>query len=105
MIKHFYPLDLADYLKDNPAVVLDVREQWEYNICHLKNSVLMPMNQIPNKLDELDKHKEYVIVCHHGVRSLHIAKYLHALGFEKLINLDGGINRWAEEVDKSMTSY
>ncbi len=105
MIQYKTPIELQHYLKTNNPVLLDVRTQWEFDICHLNNSILMPVEQVIDALDELDKTKEYVIICHHGIRSLRVAKYLNTQGFNQLINLSGGVDRWALEVDKQMTTY
>lgn len=86
-------------------VILDVREGWETRICALPHSLHIPMGQVPLRAGELSRDTEIVVVCHHGVRSQRVAYFLETLGFEKLINLAGGMNAWATEVDPSMTKY
>ena len=86
-------------------VLLDVREDWEFETCHLPNSLHIPMNELADSLDKLDPEKTFVVVCHHGMRSLQVAHYLESLGYEHIINLHGGIDAWAREVDNSVPIY
>ena len=86
-------------------LLLDVREPWEFEKCQLKGSILIPMRQIPDALDDLDPNKEIVVICHHGIRSRQVAYYLEQQGFDKLINLEGGVESWAREVDPKMDRY
>ena len=86
-------------------VLLDVREGWEINICALPAAVHIPMGQIPARIGELSPEQEMVVVCHHGVRSLHIANFLASRGFSKLSNLQGGVDAWAREIDSAMHTY
>ena len=94
-------------LIDNHARVnlIDVREPHEYDLCHIEGSRLVPLRQIPTILKELDPKDEYVLYCHVGDRSLFAVNYLRHLGFGKVRNLKGGIDRWAKEIDPSMPRY
>ena len=56
-------------------------------------------------IDTLDKSEEIVIICHHGIRSMQVARYFDSIGFENVINLRGGIDAWAKQVDSSMELY
>ncbi|WXT99796.1 MAG: Sulfurtransferase [Catillopecten margaritatus gill symbiont] len=105
MMKDFTATELDAYLKDNQPLLLDVREQWEWDKCHFENSKLLPMGQIMANIDSLDKSEEIVIICHHGIRSMQVARYFDSIGFEKVINLRGGIDAWAKQVDTLMTLY
>lgn len=98
-------LQLAEYLKTSKPQLIDVREPWEFDICHLHNSLNIPMGQIPQHLSTFTTDTESVVICHHGVRSLHIIQYLQQQGFSGLINLDGGVDAWAQQVDKDMPLY
>ena len=89
---------------DQP-ILLDVREGWEYNLCALPGSVHIPMGQIQARLNELDRDREIVVVCHHGMRSNQVAHYMAHQGYAKLYNLSGGIDAWAREIDKNMRTY
>ncbi|RUA04083.1 MAG: sulfurtransferase [Gammaproteobacteria bacterium] len=104
-MKDFSATELDAYLKDNQPLLLDVREQWEWDKCHFENSRLLPMGQIMNHIDSLDKTREIVIICHHGIRSMQVARYFNSIGFEKVINLQGGIDAWARQVNTAMTLY
>lgn len=97
--------ELSTYLMSEAPILLDVREPWEFEICHIANSVNIPMNQIPQQLEQLTPDNEYVIICHHGVRSLRVIQYLRQQSFDHLINLDGGIDAWAHQVDTNMPTY
>jgi len=91
--------------KDAEIVLLDVREDFEREICKLPG-LHIPMNQIPNHINTLPKNHSIVIYCHHGMRSAHIQKYLsEAHNIQNTINLEGGIHAWAEEVDEEMERY
>jgi len=96
--------DLIDSAKKKP-LILDVREQWEYDICHIKESVHIPMGQIAERKDELNMEDTIIVVCHHGIRSRMVAKFLDASGFINVINLSGGVDSWSKEVDQSMPKY
>ncbi|CAC9441479.1 hypothetical protein BSPLISOX_3234 [uncultured Gammaproteobacteria bacterium] len=104
-MKDFSVIEFATYLKNNQPLLLDVREQWEWDKCHFENSKLLPMGQIMSNIDSLDKTQETVIICHHGIRSMQVARYFDAIGFEKIINLRGGIDAWAKKIDPSMPLY
>lgn len=86
-------------------LLLDVREAWEYDICAIDGAVLIPMAEVPSRLHEFDKNKTTIVICHHGVRSWHIARLLDNAGFTDVINLAGGIDAWAQTVDLSMNTY
>ena len=91
--------------KENNLIILDVREKWEYDICHIKESVHIPMGQIAERKDELNMEDTIIVVCHHGIRSRMIAKHLINLGFEKIINLSSGLEGWSNDVDRNMNKY
>lgn len=106
-MREITPQQLKDYLQvATPApLLLDVREPWEYEICHIEGANLMPMQQIPQTFKTLDPQQEIVVICHHGRRSLQVAGYLERMGFTRLINLTGGVDAWAHDVDRSMPTY
>jgi rhodanese-related sulfurtransferase len=96
---------LAAYLADADPLLLDVREPWEFEICHIDGSINLPMAQIPGQLDLLDDEQEIVVICHHGIRSMRVAGYLQQRHQGELINLDGGVDAWAREIDPGMALY
>lgn len=84
--------------------LLDVRELYEYNIANL-NGHLMPLGQLQTKFDELDRSREIVVYCHHGNRSAFAVEFLKNRGFEKVLNLAGGIDEWSREIDSGVPRY
>lgn len=109
-MQQILPQQLADWLDSSAAqpavpVVLDVREDWEAQICRLPGSVHMPMQQIPARLAELDPKRPIVCVCHYGMRSMQVASFLTQHGIPEVYNLAGGIDAWARQVDASCATY
>ncbi|HEB58947.1 MAG TPA: sulfurtransferase [Gammaproteobacteria bacterium] len=106
-MRRFQPADLSNRLRQpGPApLLLDVREPWEYDICHIEGSRLVPMGQLPAVVDDLEKDVEIVVICHHGIRSRYACQYLASLGFADLINLEGGVEAWATQIDPAMPRY
>lgn len=107
-MEHLSAPDLAAWLADPSRprpFLLDVREPWEYETCHIEGAALMPMHSIPARIDDLDEDAAIVCICHHGMRSLQVAAYLEQHGFKRLSNLNGGIDAWARQVDPAMPKY
>lgn len=106
-MREFEAEQLKDYLEsaEEQPLLLDVRQPWEYEICKLDNSLLIPMSTVPANLDQLDKDRETVVICHHGVRSRRVAYFLEQAGFTNIINLRGGLDAWARSVDVHMATY
>lgn len=106
-MRRFSVTELQAYLNQyiEQPLLLDVREPWEYEKCRLGGSILIPMQQIPTALDNLDPNKETVVICHHGIRSRQVAYYLEQQGFDNVINLEGGVEAWALDVDPTMERY
>ncbi|MBD3618302.1 MAG: sulfurtransferase [Chromatiales bacterium] len=90
---------------DQPPLLLDVREPWEFELARIEGSQLLPLGQVPVRLDELDPARETVVICHHGVRSMQAAFFLQSRGFKNVINLAGGIDAWSREVDPKVPVY
>jgi rhodanese-related sulfurtransferase len=105
-MRHWTPLELVEYLANTPRslAILDVREPWEYAIAHIDGSILIPLGRLMQAMDELDASQEWLVVCHHGIRSAQACYFLERSGF-KTINLTGGIERWARDVDCNMPLY
>ena len=105
-MRQIRPSELAVQLRTARApVLLDVREPWEWNVCRIPGAILIPMRELPTRLEELNSEAETVVICHHGVRSYHAARYLESLGFADIVNLSGGVAAWADEVDPAMPRY
>jgi rhodanese-related sulfurtransferase len=85
--------------------LLDVREHEELTICQLPGAVHIPMGDLPGRVHELDADRELVVFCHHGQRSAAVVAFLERHDFANVANLRGGIERWAVEVDTSMSRY
>ncbi|HQW20263.1 MAG TPA: rhodanese-like domain-containing protein [Rhodocyclaceae bacterium] len=99
---------LDDWLKDekrSKPFLLDVRESWEFEICHISGASLMPMGSVPQRIHELDRGTETVVICHHGIRSYEVGLFLVQQGFTQVINLRGGIAAWAQQADSRMPTY
>jgi len=107
-MEHVSALNLAAWLDDlsRPRpFLLDVREQWEFDTCHLEGAALMPMHSVPARIDDLDEDAAIVCICHHGARSMQVAAFLERNGFAKVTNLTGGMHAWALQVDPAMPTY
>jgi adenylyltransferase/sulfurtransferase len=107
-IPHITPFELEDKLSSGERImILDVREPHEWQISNLGHlgAVLMPMGQVLERMGELDTAQEIVVQCRSGARSAEIVHLLQQHGFSKLYNLDGGINRWALEIDPRIPRY
>ena len=100
------PVELRAKLDRNEKFVLvDVREPYEYDICNIPGSKLIPLGELPARLSELDSADDIVLHCKVGGRSAKALKILQEAGFRKLSNLRGGITAWADEVDPSVPKY
>jgi adenylyltransferase/sulfurtransferase len=99
-------LELAERLKGADApTIIDVREGWEYDIAHLPSSRLIPLVDLQSTVGSLEKDADYVLLCHHGMRSDMAAQWMHAQGFKRVANLVGGIDGWSVSVDPSLPRY
>lgn len=102
----FNPLELRQRLDAGEVfTLLDVREADELAICALDGVVHIPLGELSVRHTELDPDAPTVVICHHGMRSAHAVMGLEGLGFEKLYNLTGGMDRWALEVDPALARY
>jgi rhodanese-related sulfurtransferase len=107
-MQHITAPELAVWISDESRqkpVLLDVREPWEFQTCHITGAVPIPMNSIPERLQELDEDAPIVCICHHGARSASVAAFLERNGFTQVTNLTGGVHAWALQVDTSMPTY
>ncbi|MDB5743608.1 MAG: Rhodanese domain protein [Polaromonas sp.] len=121
MISQLNPVDFSAWRDRATAglppaalpVVLDVREPWEVHTATVKEDgftlLAIPMREIPARLAELRSspgvHHPIACLCHHGMRSLQVANYLAQGGFEEVVNLQGGIDAWSQQVDPSVARY
>lgn len=104
-----FEIDVAEakrILDEGPSTsLLDVREPYECAIGSIKGSTNIPMNTIPQHLVNLSKEGPLLIYCHHGGRSMQVTQFLRQNGFENAINVAGGIDAWAVEIDSSIQRY
>ncbi len=92
-----------------PLLLLDVREPWEAALASMRiegvDTKLVPMGEVPGRLDELDPARSILCYCHHGVRSLQVVAFLERQGYASVYNLAGGIDAWSCEADASVPRY
>ena len=106
-MQNISPKQLKDLINDPEAeiIIVDVREEWELERCKIDNSLHIPMTTIPNELHQLEFNLPIIVYCHHGMRSMQVANFLVSRGFIHVLNLEGGINAWAQEVEPEMEIY
>lgn len=92
-------------LTENSAVLLDVRTAEEIEIVNVSGSINIPMNDIPQRISDLNPQQRIIVMCHHGMRSERVARYLEQQGFSDVLNLEGGIDQWAADLDDNMLRY
>jgi rhodanese-related sulfurtransferase len=88
-----------------PFCLLDVREPWEVALAAIPGSLSIPMNEIPDRLEELRAAGEIIVMCHSGGRSRRVAEFLASRGFGGVGNLEGGITAWSRDVDPGVPEY
>jgi rhodanese-related sulfurtransferase len=98
------PAEAFALARETSAIVLDVREPFELEICSVAGAIRIPLRELPMRVGELPTGRTVLCLCHHGVRSLRAAEWLHAHAFD-VANISGGIERWAEDLDPSMPRY
>lgn len=103
---------LADSREGNlaNAVLLDVREPWEFALARIEGSVNIPMSTLAARVEEVRSLQQsagtaLVVICHHGMRSMQVAQFLARHGLENLINLNGGIEAWSARIDPTVPHY
>jgi rhodanese-related sulfurtransferase len=107
-MRQFTPSQLKQWLADakrTQPVLLDVREPWEFETCHIAGSQSLPMRSVPVRYHEFSRDEDIVIICHHGARSFQVGMFLEQMGFTSVINLQGGVAAWARDVDPAMPTY
>ena len=104
-LSEIQPAELKNRLaKGEKLLIVDVREPWEIAAASIAGTLNIPMGDIPSRLIELDPDRETIVMCHHGIRSAQVATFLSRNGFEKVINLAGGIDAWSD-IDPSIPRY
>jgi len=99
------PSELQQLLSsDNPPTFIDVREEGEAAICSIDGATLIPMNSLPQRLQEIPRDRPVVLYCHAGMRSWMVGQWLSEQGYDAR-SLAGGIDRWAREIEPEMARY
>gem|GEM_PF-79997 len=98
---------LDTHVGDDPArpILVDVRQRWEYDICHIPGSILLVEENFATLLPTLKAALRVVTICHHGVRSFSAAMYLREQGVASAVSLAGGVDQWATSIDPAMPHY
>ena len=101
------PAEVNELLKgDVPVRLIDVREPQEHAVCHIEGARLIPMNTVPQRLQELDDDGARLIVfCHHGMRSLSVVDWLRRQGVDNCQSMAGGIDLWSLTIDPAVPRY
>jgi adenylyltransferase/sulfurtransferase len=81
--------------------LVDVREPIEHEMANIDRAKLIPLGELPNRLDELDRHQLTIVHCHSGQRSAAAVRLMREAGFDKVFNLEGGIAKWSDEIDSN----
>jgi rhodanese-related sulfurtransferase len=104
--KTITPSQLSERMRgEEPPLVVDVREPEEYELARLEGARLLPLSLFNEWAPSLDRGRETVFMCHHGIRSAQVCAFLARQGFEKILNLAGGIDRWSADVDPTVPRY
>jgi rhodanese-related sulfurtransferase len=106
MLSEIEPIELKQRLtRGDKLHLLDIREMEELAVARFPDALHVAMSELPSRVSELDPAAEWVVICHHGIRSAQVAMYLAQIGFECVANLAGGIDRWSLTVDQSVPRY
>lgn len=106
MVTEISPVEfVARRERGDDMVLLDVREPHELAIASVPGAVHIPMAQVPERLAELDRGREIVVLCRSGGRSLQVATYLERQGYGPVANLSGGTLAWSRDVDPTLPTY
>ena len=89
----------------DPFELIDVREPFEYEIARIDGAKLIPLGEIAERLDELEREQPIIVHCHSGKRSAQAVRLLQQRGFAKVYNLEGGIDAWSEQIDPNVPQY
>lgn len=104
-IDHITPEELKPRIANNQVILLDVRDYNEWHYCRITGAELIPLPKIYDAHIPEESDKEIVLYCHTGQRSYFAAQVLQQRGFQKVLNLRGGIDAYAQEVDPTIPGY
>jgi rhodanese-related sulfurtransferase len=108
MVQQIRPEQVSAKLQNSePVYFLDVRQPWEYDLCRIAGSLLIPLPELPSRVAEIEAPEGATIVvyCHHGVRSLSGASILQQAGLANVVSLSGGIEAWSVQIDPKVPRY
>jgi rhodanese-related sulfurtransferase len=106
MYETISPAKVAERIKNGEGInLIDVREPLEFEIASVEGAKLLPLSQFNEWIDDLQPENEIIVMCHHGIRSANVCMFLIRNGFEKVFNLDGGIDLWSKQVDANIPRY
>jgi rhodanese-related sulfurtransferase len=111
MRDHFLEFEISPELVNEmiesgeDVILLDVREDWEWEKAHLDGAIHIPLEELAVRIEELDRRSETIVYCHHGDRSVDGCLLLWEAGFRKVRSLTGGIEAWSELVDPGVPRY
>ena len=95
---------LQKEMEQKTIILIDVRENDEYEYCKIQGSMHIPMNDIPVRIKEISIDNSYDVICHTGVRSGMVCNYLKNIGYN-VVNVIGGIDKWSESIDNKVKKY
>jgi rhodanese-related sulfurtransferase len=100
------PRDVKQLLdRGEGLLMVDVRESWEHQLCHIEGSQLIPLGQLAANVATFEAAEDIVLFCHSGRRSLDAASWLRSQGISGARSMTGGIDRWSREIDPSVPRY
>lgn len=88
-----------------PHLLLDIRQNWEVSKAQIPGAAHIPLPELIDNVDELEKSNKIIVYCHHGVRSMNACFFLRELGFEDVLSLAGGIEAWSHHIDPTIPQY
>ena len=94
-----------EWLNNNEAILIDVREPEEYKAVHIEGAHLKSMSTLAETFNEVPKDQTIYCLCHMGGRSTRVADFLRSKGYTKVVNILGGIQAWTQEIDTTLAQY
>ncbi len=95
----------AQAMQAQGALIVDVREPWEVQLAAIDGALNIPMQTIPEAIAALQRDQALLLLCHHGMRSMNVARFLEQQGFDGLFNVTGGIDAWSRQVNPAVARY
>lgn len=99
------PTEARSLVQESNALIIDVREKWELELCRIAGTHHIPLQDLPQRRDEVPADRPVIINCHHGMRSMQAVSWLRQQGYDNVTNLHGGIDLWSQEIDSSVARY